>query len=86
MNKETFLLVIIEIDKRKFNYHESTIFIDDIDVGKISISEKVSFIKKGYKYFIGFEDDDYKVKPLCIMIPKTNGFLKGFDDSKYIIF
>ena len=38
MNKETFLLVIIAIDKRKFNYLENPLFIHDADIGKISLS------------------------------------------------
>lgn len=86
MNKETFSLVITEIDKRKFKYHENTTFIDGIDIGKISISDKVSFIKKDCKYFIVFENDDCKSEPLCIMIPKTNRFVKCFNDSKYILY
>ena len=44
MNKETFLLFIIDIDKRKFNYHQNSIFIDDMDIGKTSISDRVSFV------------------------------------------
>ena len=56
-----------------------------MDIDKISISEKVSLVKKGYKYLTGFEGDDYKLKPLCIMIPKI-GFTKGSYDTNYILF
>ena len=38
----------------------------------IIISNKVSFGKKGFKYFIDYKDND-KVKPFCIMLPKMNG-------------
>ena len=41
--------------------------IDDVDIGKMLISNLASFGKKGYKYFIGCKDDDYKVILLCIM-------------------
>ena len=36
----------------------------------------VSFGKKGYKYFIGYNDDDndYQINPLCIMLLKTSGY------------
>ena len=40
---------------------------------------EVSFGRKGYKYFIGYKDDDYKIKLLCIMLPKVSGYLKSFD-------
>ena len=48
----------------------------NLDTGEILISSKVSFGKKGYKYFIGYNDDDndYQINPLCIMLPKTSGY------------
>ena len=53
--------------------------IDDVDIDNIFISNKVSFGKKGYKYFIGYKDDDYNIKPLYIMLPKMSGYVKRFD-------
>ena len=35
----------------------------------VVITKKV--IRKGYKYFIGYKDDE-KVKLLCIMLPKMS--------------
>ena len=34
-------------------------------------------VKKNYKYFIGYLYDDYKVKPLHIMLPKTSKYVKS---------
>ena len=42
-------------------------------------------VKKGFKYFIGYKDDE-KVKPFCIIIPKMRGYLKGFDETKNMSF
>lgn len=42
-------------------------------------------VKKGFKYFIGYNNDE-KVKPLCIIILKMRGYLKDFDESKYMSF
>ena len=50
----------IEIEKRKFPYLKSLILMDDVNIDKIIVSNKVS-CKNGYKYFIGYKDDE-KVK------------------------
>ena len=36
-------------------------------------------MKKNYKYFIGYLYDDYKIKSLHIMLPKTKTYVKSFD-------
>ena len=38
----------------------------------------VSSGEKNYKYFIGYKDDDYKIKLLCIMLPKTSAYEKRY--------
>ena len=47
------------------------------------ISNKVTFGKKGFKYFIGYKDND-KINPLCKILPKMSGCAKSFDETKYI--
>ena len=39
-------------------------------------------VKKGFKYFIGYNNDE----PLCIIILKMREYLKDFDESKYMSF
>ena len=46
----------IEIEKQKFHQHKRPITIKRIDINKIVVSNKVSFGKKGFKYFIGYKD------------------------------
>ena len=44
-------------------------------------------VKKNYKYFIGYLYDDYKIKPLHIMLPKTKTYVKSFDgQTKWMYF
>ena len=44
--------------------------IDDIDVNKILVSKKESCgTTKSLKYFIGYNDDDDVIRPLCIKLP-----------------
>ena len=50
------------------------------------VSNKVPFGKKGFKYFIGYENDDEKVMPLCIMLPKMSAYRRDFEEINYISF
>ena len=54
----------IEIKKQKFYRYKRPISIKDIDIDKIVASNKVSFGKKGFKYFIGYKDA--KIRPLYL--------------------
>ena len=75
----------IEIQKQKFHQHKGPISIKNIDINKIVVSNKVSFGKKGFKYFIGYKDAT-KTRPLCIFLPKTSAYRRDFDKTKYISF
>ena len=72
----------IEIEKEKFYQHERPTSIKNIDNNKIVVSNKVSFGKKGFKYFIGYKDA--KIRPLCIFLPKTSTSRRDFDETKYM--
>ena len=39
------------------------------------VSNKISFRKRGFKYFIGFKDAE-KIRPLCICLPKMSALMK----------
>ena len=47
------------------------------------MSSKVPFVKKGFKYFIGYKDAK-KIKPSCVFPPKMTAYRKDFDETKYI--
>ena len=40
--------------KQKFYYHKRPISIENVDIDKKVVSDKVPFGKKGFKYFIGY--------------------------------
>ena len=44
-------------------------FLEDIDIEKVLVSNNISSGEKNYEYFIGYLYNDYKVKPLHIMLP-----------------
>ena len=55
MEKTVTKLGNIEMEKQIFHQHKRPISIKDININKIVISNKVSFSKKGFKYFIGYK-------------------------------
>lgn len=60
--------------------------IDNVDIDKILIPNKVSIGKKGDKYYTGYIDDNYQIILLCIMLLKLSGYVPTFDESKYMPF
>ena len=53
--------------------------MSDVDNEKVLVSNKIRFGEKNYKYLIGYLHDNYKVKPLHIMLPKTSAYVKRYD-------
>ena len=39
----------------------------------------VSCGEKNYQYFVSYKDNDYKIKPLHIMLPKMSDHIKSYD-------
>ena len=85
MKKRIIEFGAIKIHKQKFHQHKRPISIKNIDINKIVVSNKVSFSKKGFKYFIGYKDAK-KIKPLCIFLPKMSAYRKDFNETEYISF
>ena len=63
--------------------------LKDVDINNIQVSSMVSYIVKGSKYIIGYiddGDDDYRIKPLHIMLPKTRGYVKIYEGKTKLMF
>ena len=45
-----------EIKKYQFHQNKNPISINDIDINKIVVSNKLPFGKQDFKYFIGYKD------------------------------
>ena len=87
MNKEILTFGNIEIEKNRFCRPKTPIFLKDVDIEKVLVSNKISFGEKNYKYFIGYLYNDHKVRPLHIMLPKTSAFVKSYDGrTKWVYF
>ena len=51
-----------------------------LNVDQIVISDKFKHSDEGFKYFIGYQDNEI-VKPLCIVLPQMSGYIKYFENG-----
>ena len=69
-----------EVDKKKFYSSKEAILLDSVDLSKIVVSSRWKLNDTKYKYFCGYLNNDV-IKPLCIILPQMNGYIKYFDDG-----
>ena len=79
MDKEIITFGDIEIGKHEFYRYKSPIFLEDVDINNILVSNKISSSEKSCEYFIGYLYDDYTIKSLHIMLPKVSAYGKIYD-------
>ena len=72
MSEKTLKAGNIEINKKKFHASKQTIYFNLVDINKIVISDKFKHRDKGFKYFIGYKNDNI-VRPLCIIFSQISG-------------
>ena len=72
MGKEILAFDNIEIEKSKFYDHKTPIFLWDVNIERVLVSNKMSFGEKNYDYFTGYLYNGNKVNPLSIILPKTS--------------
>ena len=66
-----------EADKKKFYSSKEAILLDSVDLSKIVVSSRWKLNDTTYKYFRGYLDNDV-IKPLCIILPQMNGYIKYY--------
>ena len=59
------------LKKKKKLPPQKSYFLEDGDIEKVWVSNKISFGEKKV-HFIGYLYNDYKVKPIHIIFPKTS--------------
>ena len=73
----------IEVKKYKFHQYKSVVWINNKDISKIVVPNRVTFVKKDFKCFIGYKEDK-KVRFLCIILPKVSPYRRDFDETDYM--
>ena len=67
----------IKVNKKEFHKSKQPIDLMSVNIDQIVVSDKFEHSDEGYKYFIGYEEDE-NVKPLGIILPQMNGYIKYF--------
>ena len=70
----------IKINKKEFHKSKQAIDLDSIITDKIVVSDKFRHSEESCKYSIGYQEDEI-VKPLCIILPQMNGYIKYFENG-----
>ena len=80
MSGKTLKFNNIKVNKKEFHKSKQAIDLDSVIVDQIVVSDKFKHSEEGYKYFIGYQEGEI-VKPLCIILPQMNGYIKYFENG-----
>ena len=70
----------IRLNKKKFHKSKKPIDLMSANKDQIVVSDKFKHNNEGFKYFIGYQEGEI-VKPLCIILPQMNGYIKYFENG-----
>ena len=70
----------IKVNKKEFHKSKEPIDLLSVDLDQIVVSYKFKHNDEGFKYFIGYLKDEI-VKPLCIILPQMDGYIKYFENG-----
>ena len=85
MGEKTLKFNNIKVNKKEFHRAKKAIDLDLIDTGKIVVSDRFKYSEEGSIFFIGYQEHEIG-KPLCIILPQMNGYIKYFDNGGKNIF
>ena len=80
MSKKTLKFNNIRLNKKEFKKSKEPIDLISVNVDQIVVSDKFKHNNGGFKYFIGYQEGGI-VKPLCIILPQTSGYIKYFENG-----
>ena len=80
MGEKTLKFNNIKVNKKTFYKSKQAIELDLADTGKIVVSDRFRYSEESFKYFIGYQENEI-VKPLGIISPQMNGYIKYFDNG-----
>ena len=81
MSERTLKFDNIKINKKEFHKSKKPIDLFSVDLDKIVVYDKFKHNDEGFKYFIGYQKGVI-VKPLCVILPQMNGYLKYFENDR----
>ena len=78
MSERTLKFADIVVNKREFHASKQAIALNSVNTNKIIVYDKFKHSDDGFKYFIGYLHDDDVIRPLCIILPQINVYIKYF--------
>ena len=78
MSKKTLKFDNVRVNKKEFHKSKQPVDLVLVNVDPIVVSDKFKHSDDGFKYFIGYKEGDI-VKPLYIILPQINGYIKYFE-------
>ena len=80
MSEKTLKFDSVRVNKKEFHKSKQPVDLDLVTVDQIVVSDKFKHSDDGFKYFIGYQEDEI-VKPLCIILPQMSGYIKYFKNG-----
>lgn len=80
MGKEFLKFDDVEIENQKFHSSKREVIKNEVDIEKITISNKFSCVKRGSKCFISCQKW-WKIC-LCVLLPKLREYVRNFNCAK----
>ena len=77
MSKKTLQFNDTILNKKEFHRFKEHIDLFSVNVDQIVVSDKFKHNKKVFKHFIGYLEGEI-AKPLCIILPQMNWYIKYF--------
>ena len=80
MGGKTLKFDNIEVNKKVFYAFKQEIDLNLVGINKIAISAKLKHGDKGFKYFVGYKDNNI-VWPLYVVLPQMSEYIKYFKNG-----
>ena len=71
----------IRVNKKEFHKSKQPVDLMPVNVDQIVVSDKFKHSDEGFKYFIGYQEDEI-VKPLYIILHEMIGYIKYFENGR----
>ena len=80
MSGKTLKFNNIRLIKKEFHKSKEPIDLMSVSIDQIVVSDKFKHRDEGFRYCIGYQEGEI-VKPLCIILPQMNGYIKYFENE-----
>ena len=80
MSEKTLKFNNIRLNKKEFHKSKEPIDLMSVIVDQIVVSDKFKHNNEAFNDVIGYKEGG-TVKPLCIILPQMNGYIKVFENG-----